>query len=101
MPATEQSIMSADEIRGLRKRVGFNQTDFGAVVGVSQMTVSEWERGATTPTGPRAAAMYQWRHRLDQMESREAEHEWTMELLRVALRASLVAVFLKLFNEES
>jgi transcriptional regulator with XRE-family HTH domain len=91
-------IMTPEEIRALRKRVGLNQTDFGDVVGVSQMTVSDWENGAMRPSEPRAAAMYQWRKRLDQMSSKEEEADWTRKLLKAAAQAGIVAVLLRLFG---
>ena len=91
------TIMTPDEIRALRKRVGLTQSDFGEVLGVSQIAVSGWERGDRTPGEHRAAAMYQWRKRLDEMGD-EREKSWTRELLEAATAAGALAVLLRLFG---
>ncbi|PEN04628.1 hypothetical protein CRI93_14890 [Longimonas halophila] len=90
--------MSPSEIRALRKRVDLNQTDFGEVLGVAQMTVSDWENGATRPSQTHLAAMYQWRERLDEMGSKEKEVDWTRKLLRSATQAGILAVLLRIFG---
>lgn len=38
-----------DRIRMLRKKLGLNQTDFGAKIGVKQTSVAGYETGARTP----------------------------------------------------
>jgi transcriptional regulator with XRE-family HTH domain len=43
--------MTPQEIRSNRKRLGLSQAELGERVGVSQVTVSNWERGKTAP-GP-------------------------------------------------
>lgn len=37
-------------IREIRKERGFTQSDLGKRIGVSQPTVSDWEKGVTEPT---------------------------------------------------
>ena len=38
-------------IRGLREAMGLNQTDFGALFGKGEFTVSRWENNKNVPTG--------------------------------------------------
>lgn len=45
---------NAQRVRDLRRQTRLNQTDFGERIGVRQATVSAWENGKTTPTGPSA-----------------------------------------------
>ena len=42
--------MSPDEVRALRERFDESRGEFAARVGVSAMTVLNWEKGATRPT---------------------------------------------------
>lgn len=44
--------MSPDQIRALRRRLGLNCANFGALIGVSGRTVEDWEQGRRTPSGP-------------------------------------------------
>ena len=45
--------LAPEEIRYLRKYLGWAGVDFAAIMGVDPATVSRWERGAT-PMGPQA-----------------------------------------------
>lgn len=90
--------MTPDEIRQLRKRVGLNQTDFGNVMGASQVAVSEWESGGRRPSAHKEAALHQWRARLDEMDSKEEETRWSRELLQAATSAGILAVLLRIFG---
>ena len=38
-----------DKIKIIRKQTGLNQAQFGSKIGVSQDTVSLWEKGKSTP----------------------------------------------------
>lgn len=49
--------MTPDQIRALRKRLGLNCADFGALIGVSGRTVEDWEQGRRKPTGPAVVLM--------------------------------------------
>jgi len=42
--------LNASEIRELREELGLNQAEFAQLSGVHPITVSKWERNATTPT---------------------------------------------------
>lgn len=44
--------ISAEEIKAIRKRLGFTQAMFAAVIGVSTKTVEAWETGTNRPIGP-------------------------------------------------
>jgi transcriptional regulator with XRE-family HTH domain len=49
--------MKAQEIRANRKKLGLSQAELGEQIGVSQVTVSNWERGQTAPGSEHAAAL--------------------------------------------
>ena len=44
--------ISAEDIKAIRKRLGFTQAVFAAVIGVSTKTVEAWETGTNQPIGP-------------------------------------------------
>ena len=44
--------MSPEEIKELRQRLGLSQNKFARKVGVTQITVYNWEQGKTTPPEP-------------------------------------------------
>lgn len=46
---TENASAIGENIRAIRDDSGYSQGDFGRLVGVSQGTVSMWERGDSTP----------------------------------------------------
>lgn len=49
-----------ERLKAERERLGFNQTDFAAVVGASKHAQINWEKGAATPN---AAALAAWAER--------------------------------------
>ena len=49
--------MTPTQIRALRKRLGLNCAQFGALVGVSGRTVEDWEQGRRVPGGPAVMIM--------------------------------------------
>ena len=44
--------ISAEDIKAIRKKLGFTQAVFAAVIGVSTKTVEAWETGMNQPIGP-------------------------------------------------
>lgn len=44
--------ISAEDIKAIRKKLGFTQAVFAAVIGVSTKTVEVWETGTNQPIGP-------------------------------------------------
>ena len=44
--------ISAEDIKAIRKKQGFTQAVFAAVIGVSTKTVEAWETGTNQPIGP-------------------------------------------------
>lgn len=44
--------ISAEDIKAIRKNLGFTQAVFAAVIGVSTKTVEAWETGTNQPIGP-------------------------------------------------
>lgn len=43
------SVELGKEIKSIRKALGYSQTEMGAKIGVSFMSVHRWERGACKP----------------------------------------------------
>lgn len=43
--------ISAEDIKAIRKKLGFTQAVFAAVIGVSTKTVEAWEKGTNQPIG--------------------------------------------------
>jgi len=56
--------MTTSEIRNLRRALGLNASDFGALVGVSGRSVEDWEQGRRTPAGPARKIMEQIKNRV-------------------------------------
>ena len=44
--------ISAEDIKAIRKKLGFTQAVLAAVIGVSTKTVEAWETGTNQPIGP-------------------------------------------------
>jgi putative transcriptional regulator len=40
------------DVRAIRKQIGFSQSKFSALIGVSIRTLQNWEQGHRHPTGP-------------------------------------------------
>jgi putative transcriptional regulator len=55
--------MKPQEIRHIRRYLGLNAADFGALVGVSGRTVEDWEQGRRKPSGPARKIMEQIKNR--------------------------------------
>jgi len=51
--------MNPQQIRHLRRNLGLNTADFGALVGVSGRTCEDWEQGRRTPSVPAQKIMAQ------------------------------------------
>lgn len=51
--------MTTADIRNLRRALGLNTTEFGALVGVSGRSVEDWEQGRRKPSGPARKMMEQ------------------------------------------
>lgn len=45
-------VMSGDEIRAMRVRLGLSQSILAHTLGMSKESVSKWERNEITPSGP-------------------------------------------------
>src|SRR3990172_8931 len=59
-PTTDEPVegvrFSARSVRARRQRLGLSAEDFGKLVGVSQMTIYNWEHGKGRPKDDRLAA---------------------------------------------
>ncbi len=61
-------------VRSHRERIGFSQADYATLVGVSPMTIYNWEHGKTKPGKEQLAALVAVRR----LGKREAERRWEM-----------------------
>jgi putative transcriptional regulator len=53
------SELGQQDIRHLRRALGLNASDFGALVGVSGRTIEDYEQGRRKPSGPARKIMAQ------------------------------------------
>ena len=61
-------------VRSHREKIGFSQADYATLVGVSPMTIYNWEHGKTKPGKEQLAALVAVRR----LGKREAERRWEM-----------------------
>lgn len=47
--APSATMYTAEDIRGIRERLGMSQSQFAEALGCHRMSVSHWERGITRP----------------------------------------------------
>ncbi len=77
-PATpdlaEGSRFSSRWVRSHREKIGFSQADYATLVGVSALTIYNWESGKTRPRKEQLAALVAVR----KLGKREAERRWEM-----------------------
>jgi len=50
-PSREFELDEPD-VKGIRESIGFSQSKFAALIGVSVRTLQNWEQGHRHPTGP-------------------------------------------------
>ncbi len=77
----------AKGLRSLRKRLGVSQAALGELVGVSSLTVYNWEGGKTAPSKERLAAIV----RLRAMGKREVEAQLKQSTKRPAAKRPIKA----------
>ena len=68
--ATIHDLLSADEIRAIRKGAGLTQRDFEKVIGVSSPSVSRWETGRVLQSKPLDLLMRAYRNAPELMRAR-------------------------------
>ena len=51
---SDESVVKPEDIRAVRQRLGYSQTEFGELLRVSQPAVACWERGTKKPQGRHA-----------------------------------------------
>ncbi len=77
-PATpdlaEGARFSPRWVRSHREKIGFSQAEYATLVGVSPMTIYNWEHGKTKPGKEQLAALVAVRR----LGKREAERRWEM-----------------------
>lgn len=57
--------ITPDEIRALRKRLGFTQAQLAAEMGLTQMAIAAWETGRAKPRGPARLLLAQFEAKAD------------------------------------
>jgi len=65
-------MITPEEIKALRLRLGRSRLSMAAIVGTTLMTIGRWERGDTTP-------MRIFEHRLRKLEEYAEQKEWAEE----------------------
>ena len=50
-------VVTANDIAGLRRRLGFSQVQLAQLLGVHPLTVSKWERGLLSPSDHQSALL--------------------------------------------
>jgi len=53
----ETARFSPKSVRAQRERIGFSQADYATLVGVSPLTIHNWEKGKTRPRQEQLAAL--------------------------------------------
>ena len=48
---------SAPDVKAIRERLGLSQSRFAAMIGVSALTLQNWEQGRREPDGPAKALL--------------------------------------------
>ena len=51
LPATPARAIPEPDVKQIRKQIGFSQSKFSALIGVSIRTIQNWEQGHRRPTG--------------------------------------------------
>ena len=90
--------MAPSEIRQLRERLGWSQTQLGASLHVSQIAVSQWERGLSQPDAYRLATLSQLKNRLDAIKTDEQLQAFLSELVVAALTLGVIGLLAYLFS---
>ena len=90
--------MTPQEIRDLRKRLGWTQTEYATFFDVGQVAVSKWENGKSEPDRYRMAALEQLRDRLDQAEAQERREQFEQALKAIAVGAGISVLLSFLFG---
>ncbi len=90
--------MAPSEIRQLRERLGWSQTQLGASLHVSQIAVSQWERGLSQPDAYRLATLSQLKNRLDAIKTDEQLQAFLRELVVAALTLGVIGLLAYLFS---
>lgn len=92
--------MESEEIKHLRKRLGWSLADFGRYFGVTAQAVLKWERGTARPNDFALAAMIQLRSRLDAAKGEHQKQQFINGLKRALLTGGIVALLAYLFNQD-
>ena len=92
--------MEPEEIKQLRKRLGWSLADFGRYFGVTAQAVLKWERGTAQPNDFALAAMVQLRSRLESAKGKKEKQKFINGLKHALLTGGIVALLAYLFNSE-
>ena len=92
--------MTPQEIRDLRKRLGWTQTQLAESFDVTMQAVSKWELGLSSPDPFKMAALERLRERLAQAEAAERREQFEQTLKTVAVSAGIGVLLSFLFGEK-
>lgn len=90
--------MTPQEIRDLRKRLGWTQGQLAEFFDVTTQAVSKWELGQSQPDPFKVAALEQLRDRLDQAEAEQRREQFEQMLKTVAVGAGIGVILSFLFG---
>lgn len=91
--------MTPEDIRELRKRLGWSLAEFGRHFGVSPQAVLKWERGDARPSDFALATMIQLNRRLNALSEKQ-KHEFINGLKTALLTGGILALLAYLFQKE-
>jgi len=92
--------MKAEEIKQLRKELGWSQDRLGQYLGYTGNAVRRWENDMSKPPDPVMAVLIQIRSRLDQKKNKERKEEFIQDLVGIAIGTGIVGFMRYIFNED-
>jgi transcriptional regulator with XRE-family HTH domain len=91
--------MQPEDIKELRRELGWSLAQFGRYFGVTAQAVLRWERGTARPNNVVMATMIQLRNRLNGLREKQQIEQFKQGLRAALLTGGLVALLHFLFNE--
>ncbi len=92
--------MNPEEIKQLRKELGWSLAKFGKYFGVTAQAVLKWERGTALPNDFVLASMIQLERRLDEAKGNNQKQQFINGLKQALLTGGIIALLTYLFNQD-
>jgi len=92
--------MEPEQIKQLRKELGWSQEKLGQYLGYTGNAVRRWENGMSRPPDPVMAVLIQLRTKLDQKKNEERKEEFIKELVGIAIGTGIVGFMRHIFKED-